>query len=131
MPPMPRAAHINAVVALTLSCLVWAPAAGGDATHAERIERRIELRRQIEAERERSRVEGEQGRPGIRVREARLEPRPGGPPALQGHGPMSPHHGGPYGAHRAGGQGLSPWERHRLSPEERRALRQELRQQRP
>jgi hypothetical protein len=128
---MLRAAHITAVVVLTLSCLVWGPAAGADATEAERIERRIELRRQIEAERERSRAEGGQGRSGIRVREGRLEPRPGGPPALPGHGPMSPVHGGHYGPRHADGDGLSPWERHRLSPEERRALRHELRQQRP
>jgi hypothetical protein len=66
-----------------------------------REQRRMELRQQLEVERERWRADGQRGA------------HRGGPP--QGVGP--PGHGAQHGGAR-------------LSPEERRALRQELRQQR-
>jgi len=92
-------------------CLLWCvqvllsagPAAArppGD--EGERQQRRMELRQQLEAERDRWRADGPRGGPR------------GGPP----RDAAPPGHAGPHGGAR-------------LSPEERRALRQELRQQRP
>jgi hypothetical protein len=68
----------------------------------DRQERRLELRRQIEAERDRWRADPRRGGPGQGGRGYQAPMRPGHEP---GHGP-------------------------RLSPDERRELRRELREQR-
>jgi len=104
-----------------------AHARGGPDDDPDRQARRMELRRQLEAERERWRAEPGEMR---RQRQGFVAPPgylPGPPPAAadagpRGDGPMYPAAPGP-GAATPGGP--------RLSPEERRVLRQELRQQWP
>ncbi len=94
----------------------WARPPGDD---ADRQQRRMELRQQLEAERDRWHADGRRGHqqgpvgPGARG---------DGPPPGYGYG-GPPRHGPP--------PGFVPPEGGRLSPDERRKLRQELRQQWP
>lgn len=88
-----------------LALIIAGQASARQGDDAERQQRRMELRQQLEGERERwqsdpRRGDGRSGRQG----------------AGQGEAGM-PHHGGHGGA--------------RLSPDERRALRRDLRDQRP
>jgi hypothetical protein len=92
--------------------------AGGD-DDAERQARRLELRQQLEAERERWRADAPRGGPGGYG--PRGYYRPGPTP----DGAIAPGSGA-RGDERPGWSGAP-----RLSPEERRVLRRELREQRP
>ena len=118
----PRMSMLVCAVAILVATGAHARGGGDD---PERQARRLELRQQLEAERERWRAEG---------------PRrgPGGP--VQGGFGQGGHHYGPGPAPDgaiAPGTGAWGGERPgwssapRLSPEERRALRRELREQRP
>lgn len=100
---------------LAAATLVAGPSRASGLDPEAREQRRQELRRQLEAERERWRAEGYAG--GHR--------RPAGPhgfaPPGAGAGHPAAHPGGP--PHGAGDA--------RLTPEERRALRDALREHRP
>lgn len=116
----PRMSSLVCALAILVATGAHARGGGDD---PERQARRIELRQQLEAERERWRSEGSRR-------------------GLDGHG-----QGGPYGPWRAPDSAMVPgqapgtgvWSGERpgwsgvprLSPEERQTLRRELREQRP
>jgi len=110
----PRMSVLVCAVAILVATGAHARGGGDD---PERQARRLELRQQLEAERERRRAEGPRRGPG--------GPAQGGfgQGGYDGQGPA------PDGAIApgTGAWGGAP----RLSPEERRALRRELREQRP
>ena len=122
----PRTSVLVCAVAILVATGAHARGGGDD---PERQARRLELRQQLEAERERWRAEGPRRGPGGPVQ--------GG--FGQGGFGQGGHHDGPGPAPdgaMAPGSGASGGERPgwssapRLSPEERRALRRELREQR-
>ncbi|MFZ4761080.1 MAG: hypothetical protein ACOYLX_23180 [Burkholderiaceae bacterium] len=110
---------------ILLLCLVGAVLAGpayargGADDDPDRQARRMELRRQLEAERERWRAEPGEMR---RQRQGFVAPPGASEAAPRSYGPMHP---------AAPAQGAPGPGAPRLTPEERRALRQELRQQWP
>ncbi len=112
----PRMSRFVCAVVILVATGAHARAGGED--DAERQARRLELRQQLEAERERWRADGPRRGPGGY-----------GPRGYYGPGPapdgaIAPGSGA-WGGERPGWSGAP-----RLSPEERRVLRRELREQR-
>jgi len=98
----------------------WARPPGED---GDRQQRRMELRQQLEAERDRWHADGRRGYP-----QGPMGPGGRGDGAQPGYGPP-PGYGGP--PRHGQPPGYAPPEGGRLSPDERRALRQDLRRLRP
>ena len=111
----PRMPPLVCAVAILFATGAHARAGGDD---PERQARRLELRQQLEAERERWRADGTRRGPGG-YGQGYQDYRPAP------DGAMAPGSGA-WGGERPGWSGAP-----RLSPEERRVLRRELREQRP
>jgi hypothetical protein len=119
-----RSPRMSLLVCAVATLVATGAHARGGSDDPERQARRLELRQQLEAERERWRADGPRRSPG--------GPAQGGFGQGGYHGPgpapdgtMAPGSGA-WGGERPGWSGAP-----RLSPEERRVLRRELREQRP
>ncbi len=121
----PRMPSLFCALAILVATGAHARGGGDD---PERQARRLELRQQLEAERERWRSEGPRRGPGGHGQGGYGQGGYYGPGAAP-DGAMAPGQGpgpGAWGGERPGWGGAP-----RLSPEERRTLRRELREQRP